>query len=759
MPAKVAIVITGLEVGGAETFLAELLTKRPLETEFRVYSLLDGGPIAEKIEAMGIPVVGLHLRAGHPSLAAVIALWRHIREYRPDLVHTWMYHADLLGGVVAKLAGVRHVIWHLHNSDLSPARVRSMTRLVVRINGVLSHFVPDVVLSCSRAGVQTHISHGYSSKKIAVVSNGVDTQQFAPQASAAESVRHEFGISEGLPIIGFVARMDPQKDHAGFFDAVRLFFEMGGDAHFVLAGRDVTPDHWQLPKWRDATGRPERMTLAGQRSDISRLMASFDVATSASFGEAFPMVLIEAMACGTPCVATDVGDSPLIVGDAGTIIQPGDPSALAAAWLELLQDPPARRVELGHRARERTKRRCSLDSVARRIWRVYGCVNGGAVSIREAASGPYPHIAYLSLQRVAQGQDSWAAVNEIISGWARRGWTVDRWFPNYPQARPPHPLARVREMWRLQRALRRSLHLYDALYVRGHTMAYPASHWAKKLGIPVFQECNGTYEDLFIAWPVARLGRPVFEHMQRVQYRDAAYIFCGTEQQHLWLNDETGHDRVIVSPNGANINVFRPNAPRREGLPERFVLFFGQFAPWQGIDVLLTAKRNKAWPSGVDLVFVGNGERRDAVLTAAKSDESIHYLGQLPYEELAGVIAHSIAATSPQFSPERGSQGFSALKLYESMACGVPVIGSDYPGVADVIRRYDAGVVVTPGDAEDLARAAALLADDEAEARRLGANGRDAVEREASWPMRAEERRSVMENVMLERTRVAGCGE
>lgn len=357
-------------------------------------------------------------------------------------------------------------------------------------------------------------------------------------------------------------------------------------------------------------------------------------------------------------------------------------------------------------------------------------------------------IAYLSLQAVAQGQDSWAAVNEIITCWEQAGWTVDRWFPEYPGGVAPGMIGRLREMVRLQRALGRELHGYDALYVRGHPMAYPVARRAAKAGVPVFQECNGTYEDLFIAWPAARLGRPVFENMQRAQYRDARYVFCGTEQQRRWLNAETGHDRVIVSPNGANIEVFTPAAPKREGLPERYALFFGQFAPWQGIEVLVAAKCSAQWPAGVDLVFVGAGEREPVVRGAANHDPGIRFLGRLPYEELAGVIAHAVVSLSPQFTLERGSQGFSALKLYESMACGVPVIGSDYPGVADVIERYDAGIVVPPGDAQELARAVATLAADEGEARRMGANGRAAVEREATWAARAQQRRVVMETVL-----------
>ena len=369
-------------------------------------------------------------------------------------------------------------------------------------------------------------------------------------------------------------------------------------------------------------------------------------------------------------------------------------------------------------------------------------------------------IAYLSLQAVAQGQDSWAAVNEVIAGWEHSGWRVDRWFADYGSpSTPPGAFARLREMRRIQAELGRNLGDYDAVYVRGHMLAYPLARRAQRRGIPVIQECNGTYEDLFIAWPATRVARPLFEHLQRQQYRDAALVFCGTDKQRDWLRAETGHDRIVVSPNGANAELFTSDAPRRPGLPENYVLFFGQFAPWQGIEVLLATRKRPEWPPGVELVFVGDGERRSVVeSSAAESGSGISYLGKLPYEQLPGVIAHCVASTSPQYTTERGEAGFSALKLYESMACGVPVIGSDYPGVGDIIRRYDCGIAVPPGDAAALAAAVAHLVSEPEEARAMGRRGREAIERECSWAARAEQRRTAIDAVITEPRREGRAG-
>ncbi len=370
-PTRIAVCITGLEVGGAETFLSELLKYRPDEFEVRVYALIDGGPVAERIAALGIPVTGLHMQAGRPGIRPLFRLVSELREYRPAIVHTWLYHADLLGGVAAKLAGVPHVIWHLHNSDLSPQRVRLMTRVVVRTCALLSHWIPDVIVSCSEAGVRTHKARGYAADRFLLIPNGVDTECFSPSPEARVSMREEFGYAPASPVIGLIARVDPQKNHQGFFRAVRVFFERGGDAEFLLAGRGVTSDHWQLSAWADETGHTDSITFAGARNDVPRLIAGLDLLTSSSLGEAFPLVLVEAMSCGVPCVATNVGDSVLMIADTGIAVPSDDAAALADSWLELLALTEEERADLGRRARERVLGSYAIAQITERMWGLY----------------------------------------------------------------------------------------------------------------------------------------------------------------------------------------------------------------------------------------------------------------------------------------------------------------------------------------------------------------------------------------------------
>ena len=358
------------------------------------------------------------------------------------------------------------------------------------------------------------------------------------------------------------------------------------------------------------------------------------------------------------------------------------------------------------------------------------------------------HIAYLSLQAVADGQDTWAAVTEIIGGWESGGWRVDRFFPDYRGGIAPGGLARLVEMWRVQRRLARRLGDYDAIYIRAHQMAWPLARAAARRGIPVVQECNGPYEDLFIAWPSTRIARPLFEYLQRSQYRRASAIVSVAEGLTDWLVTDTGNEHVVTNGNGANTVVFTPDAPRRQGLPARFAVFFGQFPAWQGISTLLQATRLPSWPDDLPLVFVGDGAERVAIEAAASEMPSrVMYLGPLPYVEVSGVVAHALVSFVPMAAPERENK-FSPLKLYESMACGVPVVASDVVGISEIVHECGCGLLVPPGDPEALARATRRLSEDPGLAAAMGGHGRTAAVDQYSWRARSSQRRSIIEDAI-----------
>lgn len=368
----------------------------------------------------------------------------------------------------------------------------------------------------------------------------------------------------------------------------------------------------------------------------------------------------------------------------------------------------------------------------------------------DAANGPVPgaphvrgRLAYFSAQAVVEGQDSWAAVMEVVGAMRSSGWEVEVFCPEYaPGVRPGVP-ARLHAIRAATRRLGHALSSVDALYVRAHPLAWGAVRRADRAGLPVIHEVNGSWDDAFAAWPWTRAVAPAVIAVQRAQYRSAAALIAVSEGIATWLERVTGRSDVVVSPNGANARLFRPGLPKPQHLPETYVVFFGQFAPWQRIDVLLEAHERPEWPADVHLVVVGDGAARPLVEQAAARSERVQYLGMLPYAGVAPVVANALAAAVLTYAPERA--GYSPLKLYEAMSCGVPVICSDTPGQAEYVRAERAGIVVPPLDPDAVAAAVAELAADRTRAREAGARGRRAVEERYSWEARARQRLAVVE--------------
>lgn len=289
------------------------------------------------------------------------------------MMQTWMYHADLVGGLAARLVGGIPVAWGIRNSNLSPVTSSRLTHLTVKTCAILSRWLPDRIVCCSEAVREIHAATGYVAKKMMVIPNGYELDTFRPDSEARASVRKRLGVSDDTAVVGMIARFDPQKDHQTFIRAAQLLHHNRPDVHFLLCGKGVTWENQELVRWIDEAGIRTRCHLLGLRdTEIPHLTAALDVASlSSAYGEGFPNVVSEAMSCGVPCVVTNIGDAALIVGRTGIVVPPRQHEALAMAWRTMLEMGHMERKQMGVAARQRIKEHFDIKQIVARYEQLF----------------------------------------------------------------------------------------------------------------------------------------------------------------------------------------------------------------------------------------------------------------------------------------------------------------------------------------------------------------------------------------------------
>lgn len=369
---RVCHVITDLNAGGAERMLANLVTHMD-RARFanEVISLIEPGVMLGELQAAGIPVVSLGMRRGRPSAAGMLRLVRHLRRSKPDVLQSWLYHADLAATVASWFLPGVPLVWNLRCSDIPDQSGSMQLDRIVRMLARMSARPQSVVVN-SEKGKQFHHEIGYHPRNWSLIPNGVDTSRFRPRPEMRRETRKMLGVEAGAPVIGWVARLHPMKDFPTFLHAANLFARARPGARFILCGEGFDPGNAQVLAMIAEQGLNDQVVLLGVRSDMENIYPAFDVlALSSAYGEGFPNVLIEAMACGVPCVATDVGDSRAIVADTGIVVAPRDPGALMQGW-----DAVSRSESLGGRARARVEDQYSIDRVRLLYERLYGELAG-----------------------------------------------------------------------------------------------------------------------------------------------------------------------------------------------------------------------------------------------------------------------------------------------------------------------------------------------------------------------------------------------
>lgn len=368
---EVLHIITGLGQGGAERALFNLLTGGLNGSDrHAVLSLGDEGYYGERLKEAGVAVHVLGMRGSLPTPATARRLKEMVREIRPKIIQGWMYHGNLAASYASRvLTPVPLVSWNVRHSLYSLSHEKPVTRWVIRIGRRWSNKVDRIIYN-SETSRKLHEQFGYASANACVLPNGVDTQLYAPDVERRKKVRDALGLSDEDFVIGHVARLHPMKDHAGFLKAAVLVAQENEQIRFMLVGEGVTPESGEftgiIPEMLK-----ERFIWLGARSDVACLMNAMDAYCLSSWSESFPNVLVEAMASGLPCVATDVGDVATVLGASGSVIPVKDVEALKSSLCEIVEKSHRERETISLNMRERAVKFYNREAVVQRYRELY----------------------------------------------------------------------------------------------------------------------------------------------------------------------------------------------------------------------------------------------------------------------------------------------------------------------------------------------------------------------------------------------------
>ncbi len=370
---RVLHIITGLGTGGAERMLTKLLSSMDQSRfELVVFSLSGRGSMASKIEEAGVEVYHFNFSKKKLNILALFRLIKFARAFNPDMIQGWMYHANALALIIKLLMRKKtKIFWNIRYTPGQLSDEKWLTAKIIRLSARFSSR-PQAVIYNARRSVARHKQLGYAQNNVAVIANGFDIEQFKPLEDSRSRVCAQLNLSKQSLLIGHVARYHPMKDHQTFIKAASLLKKRLPEVCFILLGGKVDNANQELQTMIVEHALQDCIYLMGERQNLPHWFSSFDVAVlSSAWGEGFPNVLGEAMACGTPCVATDVGDSALIVNKTGRIVGPSHPEALSDAIYHLLTLPKKQQQDLSDAARKNIVNHYSLKAITAQYEKLY----------------------------------------------------------------------------------------------------------------------------------------------------------------------------------------------------------------------------------------------------------------------------------------------------------------------------------------------------------------------------------------------------
>lgn len=363
---RIVHIIIGLGVGGAELMLKRLILNSSQKNQFEhvVISLTDLGVVGHELQSKGIIVHSLGMKSPLSIPKIFLYIRKLLKKIEPDVVQTWMYHADFLGGLAAKSLGIKKVIWNVRNTHLdSSGKINFIFR---KFCALLSYIVPHQIIYVSYSAQKSHLKAGYDSKKGVVIGNGFNVDQYIFDHENRERYRKDLNLKHDEVAVFSVGRCIPAKDHLTFIQSICIAASKNKNIKGVLVGRDL-----DLEKFKLSSIEKKYFIILGERFDIAALLSAADIFCLHSITEGFPNVLGEAMSVGLPCITTKAGDAELILCNDAYTVEVRDASTIAVLIEELASKDSISRLAIGKENRAKVLDKFTLEVILNKYFSLY----------------------------------------------------------------------------------------------------------------------------------------------------------------------------------------------------------------------------------------------------------------------------------------------------------------------------------------------------------------------------------------------------
>lgn len=368
---KIIHIITGLGDGGAEHTLYKIC-KYDHNNIHIVISLTGIGKYYSLLSNLGIKVYCFKINFF--SLFEFFSLIKLLNSLKPNIVQTWLVHADFIGGITSRLVGIKKIIWNIRYSNLEIGKTKLTTLLIIKLLSKLSYIIPKAIVVVSKKSKLIYQILGYDKKKLIFIPNGYDLSILNNDLTRRQNFRKKIKFTKTIPVIGNVSRYDPKKDHKNLLKALSIIRSKNIEFLCILVGTNINKKNLKLMNEIKKLNLSSYVKLLDQNNDITSVMNGLDIfVQSSSYGEGFPNVVAEAMACGTPCVVTNVGDAAFIVGKTGWTVPPNNSLKLAKAIEQSLSEFRTKNWnKRRHKARLNIKEKFEISKMIssyNKVWR------------------------------------------------------------------------------------------------------------------------------------------------------------------------------------------------------------------------------------------------------------------------------------------------------------------------------------------------------------------------------------------------------